>query len=468
MTVGQVERDAEGSPPPPQPQPQPQPQPRPDNVDVEGQVDVTPAGEGQGEGARRLLKLVKKEGEGEELPSAGCVVTVHYTGTLLDGSKFDSSKDRDKPFDFTLGKGQVIKAWDAGVATMKKGEVSVLTCAPELCYGESGSPPKIPPNSWLNFEVEMIDWQGEDLSPKKNNGIVRYTIIPGTSSYDLPSDGALVNIELVGKLYGVKDAKPFESRTVSFYLGEGCENGICNGVERALEKFSMGEKSRLIIQPRYAFKSTGNKELGVPPDAIVEYTVTLKSFDKSDVDSLDYEYVMKQGKTFKDKGTEYFKSAKYVLAVKMYKNAVTYLSKTDLEGEGVSPDVRINLLLSVYLNLALCYLKFTPVNSFEARDNAIEALKIEPNNVKGLFRKGQALQAMGECDEAIEAFQRVIEIEPENKAAVNQITICKSTIKQQNDKEKKLYANMFEKFAQKDTEVIDGKADGEEHTGCDV
>lgn len=81
----------------------------------------------------------------------------------------------------------------------------------------------------------------------------------------------------------------------------------------------------------------------------------------------------------------------------------------------MSPDVRINLLLSVYLNLALCYLKFTPVNSFEARDNANEALKIEPNNVKGLFRKGQALQAMGECNEAIEEFQRVIEIEPENK-----------------------------------------------------
>ena len=72
-------------------------------------------------------------------------------------------------------------------------------------------------------------------------------------------------------------------------------------------------------------------------------------------------------------------------------------------------------MVSVHLNLALCYLKFNPVNSFEARSSAQSALEIEPNNVKGLFRKGQALQAMGECNEAILAFQQVVEIEPENK-----------------------------------------------------
>lgn len=100
-----------------------------------------------------VLKEIIKEGYGDEVPSVGSKVTVHYTGTLLDGTKFDSSKDRDNPFQFSLGQGQVIKAWDIGVATMKKGEVAMLTCNSKYAYGKTGSPPKIPADATLKFEV---------------------------------------------------------------------------------------------------------------------------------------------------------------------------------------------------------------------------------------------------------------------------------------------------------------------------
>nr|CAH7740034.1 unnamed protein product [Callosobruchus chinensis] len=120
-----------------------------------------------------VLKEILTEGTGEELPPLGCKVSVHYTGTLTDGTKFDSSRDRNSPFQFDLGRGSVIKAWDIGVATMKKGERAMLTCAPEYAYGEAGSPPTIPPNSTLKFDVEVLDWAGEDLSPKKDGGMFR-------------------------------------------------------------------------------------------------------------------------------------------------------------------------------------------------------------------------------------------------------------------------------------------------------
>jgi FK506-binding protein 4/5 len=107
-------------------------------------------------GSKLLFKRILTEGTGDELPGCGCKVSVHYTGSLLDGTVFDSSKDRGQPFEFTLGKGQVIKAWDQGVATMKRGEVSILTCHPDFGYGTNGSPPKIPPDSWLNFEVSFF------------------------------------------------------------------------------------------------------------------------------------------------------------------------------------------------------------------------------------------------------------------------------------------------------------------------
>src|SRR5436305_73153 len=105
--------------------------------------------------ATGLQYMDEKVGNGAAV-RAGDVVQVHYTGTLKDGTKFDSSRDRGKPFSFHLGAGRVIKGWDEGVAGMKVGGKRTLVIPAQLGYGARGVPHLIPPNAELRFEVELL------------------------------------------------------------------------------------------------------------------------------------------------------------------------------------------------------------------------------------------------------------------------------------------------------------------------
>lgn len=403
-------------------------------------VDITPNKDGG------VLKEVLQSGEGEEGPLRGDKVYVHYVGTLLeDGSKFDSSRDRGERFSFTLGKGEVIKAWDLGVASMKKGELARLTCRSDYAYGEQGSPPKIPANATLVFEVELFEWHGEDLSQKKDGGIIRRNVTAG-EGYQTPNDGALLNVHIIGRVNGTV----FDERDVKFPLGEGSEYNIPEGLETALEKFKKGEKSVIKLSPKYAFGAEGNPSLGVPPGASVEYEAELCSFEKAKESwEMDQAEKIEQAKTCKERGTQFLKAEKYKLAVKQYKKIIhllEYDAGLDDEKKAESQSV----LLAGHLNLSMVYLKLKDYSS--VLEHATKAVGMDPNSVKAFFRRGQAHLSMGDPTLAQKDFQSCLNLEQNNKAAKQQLMICAQKIKADKLREKQIYGGMFEKFAKQDME----------------
>ncbi|XP_062997034.1 peptidyl-prolyl cis-trans isomerase FKBP5 [Elgaria multicarinata webbii] len=401
---------------------------------------------------RGVLKIVKRTGNKDESPMIGDKVYVHYKGKLANGKKFDSSRDRNEPFIFSLGKGQVIKAWDIGVATMKRGEICHLLCKPEYAYGSAGSVPKIPSNATLFFEIELLDFKGEDLF--ENGGIIRRIKQKG-EGYSNPNEGAAVQIHLKGFC----DGRMFDCRDVAFTVGEGEDHDIPIGIDKALEKMQRGEHCILHIGAQYGFGKAGKLTFGIGPNAELVYEVTLKSFEKAKESwEMDTKEKLEQAAIVKEKGTIYFKEGKYLQAVIQYGKIVSWLEMEYglSERESKASD---SLLLAAFLNLAMCYLKL--LEYVKVIEYCNKALALDQDNEKGLYRRGEARLLMNEFELAKCDFQRVLEVNPQNKAAKSQITVCQKKTKEHNERDRKIYANMFKKFAERDAKEEASKTTGE-------
>lgn len=193
-------------------------------------------------------------------PKKGDEVFVHYVGTLeSDGSEFDSSRSRNKPFSFVLGQGQVIQGWDLGVATMKKGEVAKFTLSPEYAYGENGSPPKIPENATLVFEVELLNWTSQD--DLFNDGSVIKACLSDGSGWKKPKEGDEVQVSFKPH---PEAATPFDCTAKDYIVGADVFGPYQEMVDKALQDMKKGEKCELKCTPEFISGLKAKDSAAVP------------------------------------------------------------------------------------------------------------------------------------------------------------------------------------------------------------
>ncbi|NTV62401.1 MAG: FKBP-type peptidyl-prolyl cis-trans isomerase [Oscillochloris sp.] len=214
-------------------------------------------------------------------PKVGEVVSVHYRGTLQNGTVFDSSYENGEPIMFTLGQGMVIAGWDEGIALMQVGGKATLIIPPALAYGAQGYPPVIPGNATLTFEVELVDVQaGPPETPTKVEDAQYTTTSSGLKYYDLVvgsgSEATVGKTAIVHYTGWLTDGTMFDSslsrgETFLFQVGAG---KVIKGWDEGVAGMQVGGRRQLLIPASLGYGSRGTNGI-IPPNATLIFEVDL-------------------------------------------------------------------------------------------------------------------------------------------------------------------------------------------------
>ena len=215
-----------------------------------------------------------KPGDGTRYPVAGDKVVVHYVGTLANGTKFDSSRDRGVPYTTQIGVGKVIRGWDEAFMQLSLGQRARLTISSDWAYGATGYPGAIPPNAQLIFDVELIAINENVCSAPPSKCIEITSISPGDGA-TFPTVGDEITVHYVGT-FG-SNGKQFDSsrargKPFTTKIGVGA---VIKGWDEGFPQLSLGQRARMTISSDWAYGPNGHPAAGIPPNAQLIFDVEL-------------------------------------------------------------------------------------------------------------------------------------------------------------------------------------------------
>ncbi|XP_052800902.1 peptidyl-prolyl cis-trans isomerase FKBP4-like [Mya arenaria] len=367
-----------------------------------------------------IVKKMLTQGKGGEYPNEGDKVFYKYTAYLGDKMIkeyiFDSTEKDGKPFEYECLKGKVIRGFELAVLTMKPGERSLIFIKPEYGFGKS-VPPSVPLDTDILFDIEIIKVECADISSEQDKSVLKKVLVRGKGLLH-PSNGCPVELHIKGKC----GKRVFMDKDVKFKMGEGSseEHGLPPFIERYLKHWKTGEEARVFFAARQAFGQEGCEKYDIGPNKDLTFWINMKQIERvKEYWEMDYKEKMDKSVEYKEIGEKHFKGGEYELATTIYEKMLEYV-QDDLEGE--DEERRRDLVVFGNLRLAKAYLKVE--KNSKARDCCDKALTFDENNLKAYLRRGMANFADGEYETAKKDFQKVLEIEPQNKPAKDQIDKC--------------------------------------------
>ncbi|KAK7197934.1 FK506-binding protein (FKBP)-type peptidyl-prolyl isomerase [Novymonas esmeraldas] len=391
-----------------------------------------------------LHKTVLVEGAGTQ-PVKGAKVTVHYVGTLLDGTQFDSTRDRGEHYEFTLGRGQAIRGLDKGVATMRVGEKARLRCSPKYSGGAAGDPPTSLADSTTLFEVELLHWTREvDISPAKDKSLTMSVLKDGVD-YENPAFESTVTMDLLVYI-GEFDPRDTEHAPVKVMAGWKVVVGV-TAMPPHLEAFlfKMRRLEAAACRVRSDLLREAVPEFGIPSSVERghrDVTYVLELIELSRVRTYDFAGAAKiaEGEKRKNSGNDAFKAGNLQLAERFYRRAMEFI------GEDYGFDAAHTLechrtRISVMGNLAQVLLmggKFAESAAFSQK-----VLGLDASNTKALFRLAKAQSGMQDWDESVQSIDKVLALEPGNADAASLRSHVLLERKAFDQKQKTVFKKMF-------------------------